>query len=642
MGKTKNICKLNAIKMHKRWANIQNNLVINNDNLYNQYSNDLNNNIQNVSDLNEAVDFNNNIENLSDINATKMIDASTSTNKKYLYSSKNFEKDFRLKILCIILDILRSKVIGWNSIHERVLSIFIDILLRIFQISYETRKILLKKLNCNSVSSCQEWYNKILLNENDPFVIITDKRGGYRREEFYELYPELEIEAKLYALEQTSKKSAIFTTNQLALFLTKRFEEINEIKLNDGQLIRSEASCRLDLLKWGACWEKNSSRPYFEGHERPDVIEQRQNFIKFFHENKHLYTHPHPNKNIEMENWYYPSEINVKSRILITHDESTFKSGEVQTQRWLFPDNAPFFNKGSGRSLMLSYFLVQNDEYSLFDLNEEEWNEAIKNHESLNNDDDFMNYENRSANAFIQPGKDSYFNNSNILKQFERLFILLKFKKSFFNHDIDIIVDNARTHTAMKYDISKLSIKSNTKCPYRKIEWYEGNNLNVVECYDENNNSKGLFQLAKEMKLFPITANVKDYNLENLRKLFSKHPAFTTKSSLEILGELHGVNIKFCPKFHCELNPIEGLWCLMKQYVRKRNDQTFNKMRDLIYESIEYFNDKKHNEMLWRRFWKCIEMYKDGGTYKDVLQTYFGAKKSDKIVSHTKIYNTNL
>jgi hypothetical protein len=33
----------------------------------------------------------------------------------------------------------------------------------------------------------------------------------------------------------------------------------------------------------------NSNRPYYEGHERADVILAREEFVKYFHERRHLY-----------------------------------------------------------------------------------------------------------------------------------------------------------------------------------------------------------------------------------------------------------------------------------------------------------------------------------------------------------------
>ena len=52
-----------------------------------------------------------------------------------------------------------------------------------------------------------------------------------------------------------------------------------------------------------------------------------------------------------------------------------------------------------------------------------------------------------TAAGSIDVSYDSYFDNFTILTQFERLFKLLQFKSEFKNHNIEIIVDNATTHT---------------------------------------------------------------------------------------------------------------------------------------------------------------------------------------------------
>ena len=46
------------------------------------------------------------------------------------------------------------------------------------------------------------------------------------------------------------------------------------------------------------------------------------------------------------------------------------------------------------------------------------------------------------------------------------------------------------------------------------------------------------------------------------------------------------------------------------------------------------------NMKLWRRFGKVIQLYKDGDSYQYILQSYFGAKSSNKeleIIKKTKI-----
>ena len=180
----------------------------------------------------------------------------------------------------------------------------------------------------------------------------------------------------------------------------------------------------------------------------------------------------------------------------------------------MFDEYASFYNKGPGKSLMLSYFLVQQ---KFIELDESEWNEAVEAYPHLLEKDPFANYEHRSANAWVEPGKDNYFNNEVIIKQFERLFILFKFKTIFKNHRMVVIVDNARTHSAKKYDINQMNKGKNTRCPYNTLEWIEENvEIKSINCFDNNGTSKGLFVVCKELGLIAKELELKNIKLDNL------------------------------------------------------------------------------------------------------------------------------
>ena len=60
-------------------------------------------------------------------------------------------------------------------------------------------------------------------------------------------------------------------------------------KDSNDSLIRSVKSCRLDLRRWGARFGSNSQRPYFEGHERQDVVQHRTTLLQYFLPKKDSY-----------------------------------------------------------------------------------------------------------------------------------------------------------------------------------------------------------------------------------------------------------------------------------------------------------------------------------------------------------------
>ncbi len=69
----------------------------------------------------------------------------------------------------------------------------------------------------------------------------------------------------------------------MAQFIDEKYYELKGIKKPIGDdLIRSERICRLNLRRRGAKFETNSQRPYFEGHEKDDVVKHRNEFIGYF------------------------------------------------------------------------------------------------------------------------------------------------------------------------------------------------------------------------------------------------------------------------------------------------------------------------------------------------------------------------
>ena len=77
---------------------------------------------------------------------------------------------------------------------------------------------------------------------------------------------------------------------------------------------------------------------------------------------------------------------------------------------------------------MVSKFIAQHPSVDIVTLSEKEWQNAVSQHPELEDSDPILNYYPRSANAWIEPKKDNYFDNKVILRQFERLFIILKYK----------------------------------------------------------------------------------------------------------------------------------------------------------------------------------------------------------------------
>ena len=174
-----------------------------------------------------------------------------------------------------------------NQCNIRYLSVLIYLILRRFNISYEETHTFLKDIGGLTGEVAHKWSNLLTNRKFDEFV--TDGRGGKRGDSFYDVYPELEAEAKAFTVSQCEQQVPSFTAHDLAHFIDKRYYEINNSNKTDSHLVRSVQSCRLDLRHWGAHFDTNTNRPYFEGHDRPDVVAHRHEFIHRFLDNKDSY-----------------------------------------------------------------------------------------------------------------------------------------------------------------------------------------------------------------------------------------------------------------------------------------------------------------------------------------------------------------
>ena len=86
------------------------------------------------------------------------------------------------------------------------------------------------------------------------------------------------------------------------------------------------------------------------------------------------------------------------------------------------------------------------------------------------------------ATATINVGGEVYFDNETILSQFQHLFQMLEFKTECAGHQINILIDNAKTHTARQYNIHDFGKDIESRCPIDVIEYYDHNSKrkNVV------------------------------------------------------------------------------------------------------------------------------------------------------------------
>ena len=97
-----------------------------------------------------------------------------------------------------------------------------------------------------------------------------------------------------------------------------------------------------------------------------------------------------------------------------------------------------------------------------------------------------------------------------------------------------------------------------------------------------------------------------------------------------ILGKGH--RVMFIPKFHCEINPFERVWCSAKQYTRAHCDYTF---QGLDRTAIEKALDSVNVEMIRKYFRKVREYHR---AYRNNIEISKEMQKALKVYkSHRRI-----
>jgi len=176
-----------------------------------------------------------------------------------------------------------------EQVNTRFISVLVYMSLRRFGHSWRDIDGFLKEIGGMTAKTAHKWSNILVNKDFEDFT--SDGRGGKRGDSFWDFFPDLELEARQFVNEECSKKEASFTAESLARFIDNRFYELNDMKKVDQGFVRSVESCKLDLRRFGAKFTANAARPYFLGHEREDVVQHREEFVKYFVRNEdHFYT----------------------------------------------------------------------------------------------------------------------------------------------------------------------------------------------------------------------------------------------------------------------------------------------------------------------------------------------------------------
>lgn len=113
-----------------------------------------------------------------------------------------------------------------------------------------------------------------------------------------------------------------------------------------------------------------------------------------------------------------------------------------------------------------------------------------------------------------------------------------------------------------------------------------------------------------------------------MRDILSKHADFQSQSTLVedlVLSRSH--MCYFFPKFHCELNAIERVWCHAKNYARKHVNGSITRLRTVVPSSLSTCD----KNLISKFFHTC----------RDYMKAYHEGRSCMNVDQHVKLYKSH-
>lgn len=248
----------------------------------------------------------------------------------------------------------------------------------------------------------------------------------------------------------------------------------------------STSTASLWLHELGFSYQQFSKGVYFDGHERPDVLEDRKVYLETLlsYENRMMvYQSPATD----------PSSP-IRPIIRVFHDESTFHSNADQTFHWCDGTKQALKQKSLGQAIMVSDFI---DEVG-----------------------GFLEYEGEAARLLLEHQSEGYFTNQMLIAQVHRTISI--FEKKYPAAQGLFIFDNAPSHTKRPDDAlnaDKMNVKDGGKQPFMRDASWEGVVQNMTL---PDGRQKGMKTVLEERGV-----DTKGMNAEKLREELHKFEVIT-------------------------------------------------------------------------------------------------------------------
>ena len=371
------------------------------------------------------------------------------------------------------------------------------------------------------------------------------------------------------------------------------------------------------LKKLGFETSKLQKGIYVDGHDREDVVEYREKFLRdmaVLQSRMDVWVDDGAGGMVARPPNLDPG---IRRHVLVVHDECSFHANDHKKTVWAENGRAVSMKKDDGKALMVSTFLCECH------------GELYRERSGIK----------EKVRAIIAPGNsprdDGYWTSEKMLDQFQNK-VLPAFEELHPDCVGVFMFDNSTNHKKMPDDAlvaSRLNLSDGGKNSRKVIrDGQFGANVSQP-MIDDKGVQKGIRRILEERGLWEPGMKLAD-----ARQVLESQDDFRNQRSVleecvrsyrdEEGNERHVFIL--LPKFHCELNHIERFWSSAKRFARQHCDYTFAGLR----KNVPLALDSVSVDTIRRNARSCFRWM---DAYRKGLSTPLAQYAVKKYSSHRRI-----
>lgn len=237
----------------------------------------------------------------------------------------------------------------------------------------------------------------------------------------------------------------------------------NTVRKNAG--IRSRTARRW-LRRLGYKWQEVRKGVFIDGHERPDVVQYRKQFLEEMRRLSPYFVEFTSDGEMKEKTYPIDCEIggpNARPIIVVTHDESTFSANDGKHQAWVAKNDTFLRPKGKGKGIMVSDFLLPWSRLNLFSLHKARQEELQSSGIPL------------EAAVLFEYGKDNgYWDGKSLLRQTVDKALPIA-EAVYPGYSFLFLFDNATSHSIYAEDAlraNKMNKNDGGRQPFLRNGWF--------------------------------------------------------------------------------------------------------------------------------------------------------------------------